>query len=111
MLGAGPFERVLSYIPHELGLQPLCTSLTAYVESAFFLCNLFVPRAQVKQRAVIFTKGCPHQPPAVGGAFLHPTVGASTSIEGICYRLVRGSNVHYTTPRGSENVRTGVQTL
>src|SRR5271170_249310 len=78
-----PFELVFSYVPHVLRLQLLRAQLPTHVQSTLPCSDLLIPRTQVEQRPVVFAKGSPHQPPAVGRVFQHSTVRTGAAVERI----------------------------
>jgi hypothetical protein len=43
---------IFPYVTHELGLQPLSTLLSAYVQCSFASGNVFVPRTQIQHGPV-----------------------------------------------------------
>lgn len=74
---------VLSYIPHELRLQPLRTKFTAYVEGALADRDFVIPGAKVEHWPVEFQEGCPHQPPAITDTLKRPAIGTGAAIQQI----------------------------
>src|SRR5438552_14207309 len=85
---------VLPDVAHELRLQLLRAEFTADVKGAFAICDLIIPRTEIKHRLVEVDSGGPHQPPAVVSPLEHAAVGSGATIKGIGNRILEISELH-----------------